>query len=81
MMKDRKVRLQELQSELQRSTSIEAAMVKELLALQLDEAKDSLLSHTGDDLIRAQGGAQAVNKLLLGVTRPAPAMQQRREQV
>ena len=76
----RRAKVLRLGSELQRSNDHNALTIKELLALQLDEVKDSLMTARGEDLIRAQGEAQAIDRLLTLVTRPAPKMQQRKTQ-
>lgn len=69
---DRKTRAQELVHDLQRSTAFEAAALKELLELKLEDAKGALLDATPDDFQRLQGEAQALRKLHTQVTRPAP---------
>lgn len=75
---DRKARVTELASDLQPRNSHEAIQIKELVGLLADEAKDSMLGVTGEELIRAQGGAQALMKLLGLLTKPTPQMQQKR---
>lgn len=73
----RKARVTDLAADLQARDNHEAASIKELVGLLLEEAKDSLLSQLGDDLIRAQGGAQAFDRLYKLLTTPTPKMQQR----
>lgn len=80
MEKDRKARAQHLANELQRSTGYDADNAKELVALHFEEAKDSLLTARGDDIFRAQGEAQALSKLLVAITRPAPKMQRKMQE-
>lgn len=74
---DRKVRVQELASDLQKSTAFEAAAVKELLELMIEDAKEALLDAQPGDFHKLQGEAQALRKLLNMVTRVAPTMRAR----
>jgi hypothetical protein len=50
--------------------------IKELIGLLLEEAKDSLMSATGEDVIRQQGTARGFSRLQDLLTKPAPKMQQ-----
>lgn len=69
---DRKARVQDLASDLQKSSAHEAAAVKELLQLLIEDAKEALLDAQPADFQRLQGEAQALRKLHERVTRPAP---------
>jgi hypothetical protein len=71
---DRKVRRSELASNIRRSTLPDAASIKELLGLLVDDAKDSLVDSKGDETIRLQGEAQAFTRLLTMVTREPPSI-------
>jgi len=77
---DRRSRVKQLGSDLQRSTHKEADAIKELLGLQLEEAKDNLIAARGDDIARSQGEALAITKLLTLITRPAPQMQRKMQE-
>lgn len=73
---NRKVRITDLAADLQGRDSHEAVSIKELVGLLIEEAKDSLLTQLGEELIRAQGGAQALDRLHKLLTIPKPKMQQ-----
>lgn len=77
---DRRSKVQRLGSELQRSTHVEAEAIKQILTLQLEEAKDSLMAARGEDIYRCQGEAQALSRLLTLLTRPAPQMQRKMQE-
>lgn len=77
---DRKVRVQELASDLQRSSAFEAAAVKEMLELMIEDAKDALLDAQPNDFQRLQGEAQSLRKFHMLVTRPAPKLRGGAEQ-
>ena len=68
---DRKARVQVLASDIQKSSAFEAAAVKELLALLIDDATEALVDAVPHDFQRMQGEAQALRKLHVLVTRPA----------
>lgn len=77
MKTDRRKRAQELASDLQSSQALEAAAIKELLVLQFEEVKTSLVSAQGDDILRKQGEAQGISRLLDMLTRrPLPVKEQ-----
>lgn len=77
MRTDRKKRAQELASDLQLSQAIEAAAIKELVVLQFEEAKTILVNAHGDDILRRQGEAQGLSRLLDMLTRkPIPVKEQ-----
>lgn len=80
MRTERKARQQSLADELQRSVSFEAIQIKELIGLMLEEAKDSLMSATGEDILRQQGAARGFSRLQDLLTKPAPKMQQSTQQ-
>jgi hypothetical protein len=69
MKTERKKRAQELASDLQRSRAPEVAAIKELVMLQYEEAKESLVEMIGEDVLRKQGGAQALKRLYDMLTR------------
>ena len=46
----------------------------ELLKLSIDEIKDSLVTASGDDMLRKQGGAQQLSRLLKDLTVTPPSM-------
>lgn len=71
---DRKARVQDLASDLQKSNAFEASAVKELLELKIEDAKEALLDAQPADFQRLQGEAQALRKLYEQVTRPAPIL-------
>lgn len=74
---DRKARVQDLASDLQKSSAFEAAAVKELLTLMIDDATEALVDAQPADFQKLQGEAQALRKLHTLVTRPAPALRTR----
>jgi hypothetical protein len=70
-MRDRKARVQQLASDIRRAGDGSSHAIKELLALQIEQAKDSLIaSGEGAETLRLQGEAQALTRLheLLTVT-------------
>jgi hypothetical protein len=69
--KDRKARVEQLTIELQKSIAPEAIAVKELLILLFEEAKNKLVSSEGDQTLRLQGEAKALERLYIQLTRPA----------
>lgn len=71
---DRKARVQELASDLQKSSAFEAVAVKELLTLMIADATEALVDIPSTDFQRQQGFAQALRQLHTMVTRPAPAL-------
>jgi predicted secreted hydrolase len=73
-MRDKKARRVELASNIRRSQLPDAAMIKELLGLFIDDVKDSLVSSMGDETIRLQGEAQAFTRLLTMLTREPPTI-------
>lgn len=68
----RKARVTDLSDELLRSNSREADMIKELVRLLIDDAKDSLVTFEGDGMHRQQGEARALIRLYELVTKPSP---------
>ena len=81
MRTERRARISQLANDIQRSTDFQALNVKELLALRLEELKDSLLDARGDETIRLQGAAQEISKLRDMVTKSPPRMQPRKEPI
>lgn len=74
MTMDRRQRSQELANKLQASREPDAVAIKELLVLQFEEIKAGLVSAEGDDILRRQGGARAIERLLELLTRaPLPS--------
>lgn len=73
MTMNRRQRSQEIANNLQLSQAPEAAAIKELLVLQFEEMKTRLVSARDDDILREQGGALALERLLDLLTRaPLP---------
>lgn len=72
MRADRKQRQSELSRNVRQSTLPDAAAIKELLGLLVEEAKDSLVTSSGAETIRLQGEAQAFARLLSMLTREPP---------
>lgn len=66
---DRKARVQDLASDLQKSTAFEAVAVKELLFLLIEDATEALVDAQPADFQRLQGEAQALRRLYGMVTR------------
>ena len=59
-MTDRKTKVSRLAADLVRSNNQDTLNVRELVSLLLEETKDSLVTTTGDDTLRAQGQAQVL---------------------
>ena len=73
MRMDRRKRAQELASEIQASQAQEANSIKELMLLQIEEAKTSMVSAMGEEILRKQGEVQGLIKLFDMLTRkPIP---------
>lgn len=71
-MSDRKNRLQALLSRLQaRSGTLEFQDFKDWLSLQLEEAKDSLITCSPETFQKQQGEAAALQKLIRQLERPS----------
>lgn len=71
-----KQRTQEISSELQKSISPEAKLVKELVGLLFEDVKHNLISMQGDDLLRQQGAAQLLQRMLRELTKPSPVIKE-----
>lgn len=71
---DRKARVQELAGDIAVSSAFEAAAVKELLELMIQDATEALVDAQPADFQKLQGEAQSLRKLFTLVTRPAPAL-------
>jgi hypothetical protein len=67
-MEPRRKRILEIASELQNSISPEALNIKKMVGLLFEEAKHKLVSAEGDDLLRLQGEARALDKLYKELT-------------
>lgn len=74
-MRKHKSQIERLASELQKSQSIEAEKAKQLVDLMFEDAKDKLVSSSGDDTLRLQGEAKAFERLYTLLTR-LPLQQQ-----
>lgn len=74
MKKNHKERMHQLASELQRSHTIEADMTRELVNLLFESAKHNLVNYEGENLLRLQGEARALDRLYKQLTQPAPAL-------
>lgn len=72
MSQGRKSRAQEIVTELQKSTTHEARTMKELVNLLFEDAKHNLVTAQGDDILRLQGGAQALRRLFRDLSEPSP---------
>jgi hypothetical protein len=70
-MESRKSRIQALQSELQKSISPEAINTKKMVGLLFEEVKHKLVFTEGDELLRLQGEARALDKLYRELTVPS----------
>lgn len=68
-MANPKERRQLLESDLAKSTNIEVDYMRELARLLLEDAKDALMSSTGDETMRLQGEARAFKRLADKLTR------------
>lgn len=77
---NRKARAQELATDIYKSGRPDAIMIKELLTLQMEDAKDSLVTARGEDVYRAQGAAQALARVLNMISTPPPEMTRKQEQ-
>lgn len=65
-------RARKLATDLYKSISPDAAAVKEMVGLLLEDAKNNLLQQTGDDMLRTQGEARAYAKLHKDLTTASP---------
>lgn len=72
MKLERKARIEEVASNLQKSISQEAMAIKELVGLLFENAKHNLVEAQGEDLLRLQGEAKAYRHLHTQLTRPSP---------
>lgn len=61
--KERKERLNNLLNDLARSDAPEAKLMRELLDLQFEDAKERLVDAIGDDIPRIQGEARIMERL------------------
>jgi hypothetical protein len=61
--KERKERLNKLLHDLAASDSLEAKWVRELFALQAEDAKERLVDAMGDDIPRIQGEAKVMERI------------------
>lgn len=60
---DRKTRINQLASDIVRSTSREALSIREIVALLIETTKDDLVNSDGNDTLRLQGQAIGLAKL------------------
>ena len=61
-LKDRRARINQLVSDLARSTSPEVIWMREIFDLQYEDAKERLVDADGVDLTRVQGEARYLEK-------------------
>lgn len=73
---DRKARVQDLASDIQKSSAFEAQSVKELLELLVEDAKDALLEAQPSEFLKLQGEAAALRRLQTMLTRAVPRLRQ-----
>jgi hypothetical protein len=71
---DRKTRKQALASDIRRGDNVHARAIKELLSLHLEEVKDSLIASEGAQMLRLQGEAQILARLLSMLTKEPPSI-------
>lgn len=69
-----KERRAELATSIRRANDNSALAIKELLGLLIASAKDNLVHSSGDDTLRLQGEAQALQRLYESITREPPAI-------
>lgn len=74
MKRDRKARASQLVNDLQRSTAFEVVAIKELVNLLYEDAKHKLVMGEGDNLLRLQGEARALQRLYEDLTTPSPVL-------
>jgi hypothetical protein len=73
MRQERRDRAQQIATELQGRPVDEVRMMIELVALQYELSKDTLVNAVGEDLLRIQGEARAFERLHKLLTRTASA--------
>ena len=73
---ERKARAQALATDLQKSSTHEASAAKELVDLLFEEAKEALVTASGEETIRLQGEARAMERLYKKLTVSAPTAKQ-----
>jgi hypothetical protein len=72
-MANRKEQVQPLANRLALANSQEADEIRKLVGLMIEDAKDKMVEATGEEVIRCQGEARALQGLLKKLTRaPAP---------
>jgi hypothetical protein len=67
-----RARREQLISDLQKSSLYEVEMMRELVGLLFEGAKNSLVEAQGSQMLQLQGEAQAFSRLLKQLTRPSP---------
>jgi hypothetical protein len=72
MKQDRKAEIHRLTTELNKSRAYEAEHAKKLVQLLFEDAKDGLVSAFGDELIKLQGEARAMDRLYKRLTETVP---------
>lgn len=63
MTDSKKARQQQLATEVRQGRDRSATAIKELLGLLIEDAKNNLVTSSGDATLRLQGEAQAIMKL------------------
>lgn len=72
MKKDRKADVQRLARDLQKSGTYEANIARELVDLLYEEVKDGLVAASGDEMLKMQGEARALERLYKKLTTEVP---------
>lgn len=75
-MMDRKARIAELASTLQRSVAPETIAIRELVKLLFEQHRDNLVDAEGNRMLQRQGAAQAFQRLYIQLTQPSPIREQ-----
>lgn len=81
MADSRKKQVQQLASEIrQRRTDPAVGKITRLIDLLVEDAKDNLIVSAGDQTLQLQGEAQALNRLLVMLTREPPSIKREGDQ-
>lgn len=75
-----KERVNQLASDIRRSQNEASSAIKELLLLMLADMKDSLVSSSGLETVKLQGGAQTLERLHKLLTTEPPSIKPRGDQ-
>ncbi len=78
MSKARKAELEAMLRKAAREGDPVARATVELVKLTLDETRESLVDAAGDDMLRVQGSARQLGKILKGLTVEPPTTRQER---